>query len=123
VSTAIALLAFAPPWLSSRFSTHALEGSSSTSSDLRWARRFDPLTVEPYVVQAHIAPTPAAAIPPLVKAAKKEPRAVEVRFELGLAYLRAKRPVEARRELRAALALEPGADSIERALRSVTRRQ
>jgi hypothetical protein len=123
VSAAIALLAFTPPWLSSRLSTHALEGSSSTSSDLRWARRLDPLTVEPYVVQAHIAPTPAAAIPPLVKAAQKEPRAVEVRFELGLAYLRAKRPLEARRELRAALALEPGADSIERALRSVPRRQ
>ena len=84
-AVAAALLAFAPPWLSSRLSTHALEGSSSTSSDLRWARRLDPLTVEPYVVQAHIAPTPAAAIPPLVKAAKKEPRAVEVRFELGLA--------------------------------------
>jgi O-antigen ligase/polysaccharide polymerase Wzy-like membrane protein len=123
VAIAVAVLAFAPPWLSSRLSAHALEGSSSAASDLRWARRLDALSVQPYETQAHIAPTPAAAIPPLRKAARKEPRAVEVRFELGLAYLAAKRPREARRELRAALRLEPGSESIERALRSVPPRQ
>jgi O-antigen ligase len=123
VAIAVALLAFLPPWLSSRLSTHALEGSSSAASDLRWARRLDPLSVEPYVIQAHIARSPAAAIPPLRKAAEKEPRGVEVRYELGLAYLRAGRIPEARRELRAALALEPGAPAIERALRRVPRRQ
>jgi tetratricopeptide (TPR) repeat protein len=123
VAIAVALFAFMPPWLSARLSTHALEGSSSAASDLRWARRLDPLSVEPYVIEAHIARSPAAAIPPLRKAAEKEPRAVEVRYELGLAYLRAGRLPEARRELRAALALEPGAPAIERALRRVPRRQ
>jgi O-antigen ligase len=123
VAIAVALFAFMPPWLSARLSTHALEGSSSVTSDLRWARRLDPLSVEPYVIQAHIARSPAAAIPPLRKAAEKEPRAVEVRYELGLAYLRAGRLPEARRALRAALALEPGAPAIERALRRVPRRQ
>jgi len=123
VSAAVALLAFAPPWLSSRLSSHVLEGSPSPASDLRWARRLDPLAVEPYLTQAHVAASPAAAIPPLRKAVEKEPRAVEVHFELGVAYLRARRFAEARRELQAALALEPGAPEIEQVLRRVPRRQ
>ena len=123
VAAALALLAFGPPWLSARLSSHALSGSSSAASDLRWARRLDPLTVEPYMVESHIANTRADAILPLRQAAAKEPRAVEVRFELGLAYLRARRLREARRELRVALALEPGAPAIEQALKRVTRRQ
>jgi hypothetical protein len=117
-----ALLAFAPPWLSARLSTHALESSSSPTADLRWARRLDSLSVEPYLVEASIAPTPVAALPPLRKAAEKEPRAVDVRYQLGLGYLRARRAADARRELRAALRLEPGEPSIERALSRVPHR-
>jgi hypothetical protein len=111
-----ATLVFAPPWLSARFSSQALESSSSRAADLRWARRLDPLSVEPYLVEASIAPTPAAALPALLKAAEKEPRAVDVRYQLGIGYLRARRLGAARRELRAALRLEPGEPSIERAL-------
>jgi hypothetical protein len=118
-----AVLAFTPPWLSSRFSSHALGSSSSPASDLRWARRLDPLSVEPYLVQAEIAPTPAAALKPLLKAAAKEPRSVDVRFELGLGYARAHRLRAARRELRLALRLEPGAPTIEQALSRLRRRQ
>ena len=59
--------------------------------------------------QAKIAPTPAAALEPLRKAAAKEPRSVDARFELALGYLRAHRLTAARRELRLALRLEPGA--------------
>ena len=121
-AVAAAVLAFAPPWLSSRLSSHALEGSSSPASDLRWARRLDPLSVEPYLVQAKIAPTPAAALEPLRKAAAKEPRSVDARFELALGYLRAHRLTAARRELRLALRLEPGAPAIEQALRRVQHR-
>lgn len=117
-----AVLAFAPPWLSSRLSSHALESSSSPASDLRWARRLDPLSVEPYLVQAEVAPTPAAALEPLLKAAAKEPRSVDVRYELGLGYLRAHRLRAARRELRVALRLEPGAPAIEQALSRLPRR-
>ncbi|HEY7018493.1 MAG TPA: tetratricopeptide repeat protein [Gaiellaceae bacterium] len=120
-AVAVALLALLPPWLSARLSSHALESSSSTASDLRWARRLDPLSVDPYLVQAQIAPTPAAALPPLRKAVAKEPRSADVRFELGQAYLRAGRPADARRELRAALALDPQADAIRRALLSAQR--
>ena len=117
-----ALLVFAPPWLAARFASHALQSSSSPATDLRWARRLDPLSVEPYLVEASIAPTPAAALPPLRKAAENEPRSVEVRYQLGLGYLRAHRLAAARRELRAALRLEPGEPSIERALSRVQRR-
>ena len=122
-AVAAALLAFAPPWLSSRFSNHALESSSSPASDLRWARRLDPLSVEPYFVQAKIAPTPAAALEPLRKAVAKEPRSVDARFELALGYLQAHRLPAARRELRLALRLEPGAPAIEQALSRAQRRQ
>jgi O-antigen ligase len=122
-AVAVALLAFAPPWLSARLSSHALQGSSSPESDLRWARRLDPLSVEPYLIQAGIAPTPAAALAPLRKAAAKEPRSVDVRFQLGVGYGRAGDRAAARRELQAALRLEPGEPSIQRALRSVSPRQ
>ena len=121
-AVAVAVLAFAPPWLSSRLSSHALEGSSAPASDLRWARRLDPLSVEPYLVAANIAPTPAAALAPLRQAAAKEPRSVDVRFELALGYLRAHRLAAARRELHLALMLEPGAPAIEQALSRVQHR-
>jgi len=121
-AVAAAVLAFAPPWLSSRLSNHALESSSSPASDLRWARRLDPLSVEPYLVQSKIAPAPAAALEPLLKAVAKEPRSVDVHFELALGYVRAHRLGAARRELRRALRLEPGAPSIEQALNRLTRR-
>ena len=120
-SAAVALILFAPPWLSATLSNSALDGSSSPGSDLRWARRLDPLSVEPYVVAASLARTPKEAIPPLRTAARKEPRSVDQRFQLGLAYLRANRPADARRELKAALLLQPGEPSIERAIRRVGR--
>jgi hypothetical protein len=122
VAVAAALLAFAPPWLSTRLSDQALESSSSRASDLRWARRLDPLSVQPYFVEAQTAPTPVAAIAPLRKAVGKQPRSAEARYELGLAYARAGRPAEARAQLRAALALSPRAAEIQDALRRVTQR-
>jgi O-antigen ligase len=122
VAVAAAVLAFAPPWLSARLSDEALESSSSRASDLRWARRLDPLSVQPYFVEAQTAPTPAAAIAPLRKAVDKQPRSAEARYELGLAYARAGRPADARAELRAALALSPRAVEIQDALRRVTQR-
>ncbi|HET7555980.1 MAG TPA: O-antigen ligase family protein [Gaiellaceae bacterium] len=122
-SAAVAFVLFAPPWLSATLSSSALDGSSSPGTDLRWARRLDPLSVEPYVVAASIARTPAEAVPPLQTAARKEPRSVDTRFQLGLAYLRANRRAAARRELQAALRLEPREASIERALRRVGRAQ
>ena len=116
VAAAVALLAFAPPWLSARLSDQALSSSGSRAANLRWARRLDPLSLQPYFVEAQTAASPDAAIPPLRKAVAKEPRSAEARYELGLAYARAGRAREARQELRRALALSPRAVEIRDAL-------
>jgi O-antigen ligase len=115
-AAAIALLAFAPPWLSARYTDRAYADPPHAGYDLRWARRLDPLSTAPYEAQAVLARSPAD-IPPLETAVRKEPRQVELRFELGLAYLRAGRKADARRELRTALELYPRSPDIPKALR------
>lgn len=119
VAAAVAVLAFAPPWLSARLSDQALGHSGSRATDLRWARRLDPLSVQPYFVAAQTARTPDAAIGPLRRAVEKQPRSAEARYELGLAYERAGLRRDARAELRRALALSPRAEEIRDALRRV----
>ena len=116
VVAAVALLAFAPPWLSARYADRAYGDPARAASDLRWARRLDPLSTDPYLAQAALARSPQD-IPPLQAAVRKEPRQVELRFELGLAYLRAGRKADARHELRAALRLYPRSPDIPKALR------
>jgi hypothetical protein len=116
VAGALALLAFAPPWLSARYADRAYGDPAHAASDLRWARRLDPLSTQPYEAQAALAPSPRD-IPPLETAVRKEPRQVELHFGLGLAYLRAGRKADARRELETALKLAPRSDDIRKALR------
>jgi hypothetical protein len=113
----VALLVLAPPWLSAKLTSHAFSAGSAAADDLRWARRLDPLSTGPYLAQAALAPRPADALAPLRRAVEKEPRSSGLRYELGLAYLRAGRRAAARRELRAALALDPRDDLIVRTLR------
>ena len=75
---ALAVLAFAPPWLSSRLTSRALQGSSpSPARDLQRARQLDPLSVAPMTAEAALAACAAEAIPPLERAAELEPRSVE----------------------------------------------
>jgi predicted Zn-dependent protease len=119
VAVAVAVLAFAPPWLSARLAEQALESSASRASNLRWARRLDPLSVQPYFVEAQTVATPGAAIAPLRKAVDKQPRSAEARYELGLAYERAGQPRAARAELRRALALSPRSQEIRDASRRI----
>jgi O-Antigen ligase/Tetratricopeptide repeat len=110
---AAALLAFAPPWLSARYTARALEQPAPEAADeLQWARRLDPLSTE-----AELADSPAQAIPPLVDAVGREPRSVALRYLLGLAYLDTGRPQDARRELREAQRLSPRSEAVQRALR------
>lgn len=113
-----AVLLFAPPWLSSRYTARALEQTSAEAADdLRWARRLDPLSVEPLVAEAELAPSPKQAIPPLEEAVEREPRSVGPRYLLGLAYLDAGRSSAARRELRRAVRLAPRSYAVRQALR------
>jgi hypothetical protein len=109
----LALVGFAPPWLSARL---------ADQGDIHWAKRLDPLSVDPYLVVAGRAGSPAAAIAPLQEAVRKEPRVVELRFNLGLAYARARRWRLARAELLEARRLDPREPRIAEALQRLPKR-
>jgi O-antigen ligase len=115
----VGLLLFAPPWLSARFTSRAYDAApAAAADDLRWARRLDPLAVEPYLAQAALAARPAQAVPPLRRAVTKEPRVAELHYLLGRALLDAGRRAEARAELREALRLYPNDELARSTLRS-----
>ena len=115
---AASLLLFAPPWLSSRYTARALgQNAAAAKDELRWARRLDPLSIDPLVAEAELAPSPERAIAPLRRAVEREPRSVGPRYLLGVTYLDASRPAEGRRELREALRLAPRSDTVRDALR------
>ena len=87
-AVAAAVLAFAPPWLSARLSSHALEGSSSPASDLRWARRLDPLSTEPYLVAGRARADAGGGRDPAARGGPPRSRARWAsRYELALGYL------------------------------------
>jgi hypothetical protein len=117
VAAFVALFAFAPPWLSSRLVERAYDAPtvSEARDDLRWARRLDPLSVDPYLAETAIVDSPAD-IPPLRRAVAKEPRSAELHFLLGLALLDAGRDADAREELRIALSFSPRDEAIRSAL-------
>jgi O-antigen ligase len=98
---------FVPPWLSAELTTRALAHPEVAATDLRWARRLDPLATEPLVVRAGLAGGGAASVAPLEQAVKMEPRSVGLQFGLGVTYLRAGRRAQARRTLEKAHALDP----------------
>jgi len=106
----VGLLAFMPPWLSARL---AVRGQTA------WAKRLDPLSVDPYVAQAARSPTPQGAIDQLRSAVRKEPRVVELRFALASAFRRAGKKQAARAELLQAKRLDPGEPRIDEALRAM----
>ena len=57
-----AVVAFLPPWLSSRVTSSVLTGAAEVGS-LRWARALDPLAVEPYLAEAAVASRPVRGDP------------------------------------------------------------
>ena len=115
----VALLLFAPPWLSGRV-TDRVSTRDAPVASLAWARRLDPLALEPLLVEARLAPTPAQAVVPLERAVEKEPRNAAVRYLLGLAYLDAGRKTDARAELLQAHRLYPRSDEILQAIARTT---
>lgn len=113
----LAAVVFAPPWLSARLIRFGLDDRDPAA--LRWAHRLDPVSVEPWLAEARLAPTAGAALVPLERARVRAPRSLAVRYLLGTAYLRAGEPAAARRELETALALHPGDPAVLRALGTV----
>jgi O-Antigen ligase len=116
-ATAVAaVVLLAPAWLSARLTQRALLEPARAEQDLRLARRLDPLSVQPLLAEAAVAPTRAAALAPLREAKEREPRSVAVRYRLGVTLLELGRRAEARRELEAAAALAPREELIRNAL-------
>jgi cytochrome c-type biogenesis protein CcmH/NrfG len=112
-SVLVALVLFVPPWLSARLTDRG---------QIRWAKRLDPISVDPYVAEAARASTPRAAAAALERAVRKEPRVVELRFDLGLAYQRAHQLRKARAALLEAKRLDPRELRIDEALKSLPKR-
>jgi hypothetical protein len=118
VAAAVAVLAFAPVWVSASITSHVAEHpGSDPHADLAWARRLDPLSTDPLVTEAQLAKTPAAELSPLRRAVSKEPQAAALRYLLGDALLRAGQEQAARRELDEAHRLAPRDPLIAAALR------
>jgi hypothetical protein len=119
---AAAVVMFAPPWLSSRFSARALEEPRGEATDeLRWARRLDPLAVDPLVAESKLATSPSAEIEALRRAVDMQPRTLALHYLLGLAYLDAGSRTEAIAELQVARRLAPRSPHVARALRQALR--
>ena len=109
----VAVLLFVPPWLSARFADHG---------DFSAAKALDPLSIDPYRLEASEAATPRAAVEQLEAAVRKEPHVADVRYELGLAYVRAREVRRARAALLEALRLAPGDPQIAEALKRLPKR-
>jgi hypothetical protein len=113
----VAALAFLPPWLSARLTSWARSHPASAATDLRWARRLDPLSIEPLVAQYELSRSPRQKIDAARRAIDREPDWVLPHYLLGLAYLADHRKGPARRELALAHRLDPREQLIVRALR------
>ena len=101
LAVVVAVVAFVPPWLSARLTDRR---------DFRWAKRLDPLSVDLYVAQG--------TIESLQEAVRKEPRVVELRFDLARAYLRARETRRAKAAFEAAHRLDPRNAEITKALKN-----
>ncbi len=61
-------------WISSKLTSQALAEPPDAARDLRWARRFDPLSVEPFIARTTLARTPRERIEPLEEALARAQR-------------------------------------------------
>ena len=103
----VGLIAFVPPWFSGRYTQRAARGGVGVPGDVSWAKRLDPLAVEPYVVQATYSRNLTEALVPLGKAVDLQPRNVAVRYLYGINLLKLHRLREAHEQLFVAHRLSP----------------
>jgi hypothetical protein len=85
---AVALIAFVPPWLSARYTQRAARGGVGAHGDIAWAKRLDPLSIEPYVLEATYSPNLQAALVPLREAVELQPRSYAARYLYGINLLK-----------------------------------
>lgn len=121
---ALAVVAFLPVWLSAHLvrSAQSDPSASRRESDLRWARCLDPLATSVLVARAADATSYAEQVHALAKAVSMEPRQAPLRYLLGVVELNGGHGPAARRQLRRALALDPGDPIVEQALGLATQR-
>jgi O-Antigen ligase len=117
VAVLAGVLAFSPPWLSSRLVERAHDQPTleAAQDDLRWARRLDPLAVSPLLTESVLVGSPQN-VQVLRRAAAKQPRNAELHFLLGLALIDAGQREAAVRELQIARGLSPRDEAIQGAL-------
>jgi tetratricopeptide (TPR) repeat protein len=123
VALATLLLLF-PPWISARLTDNvqAAGGGPDAASDLKWARRLDPLSLVPDFVEARYAGSVEEAARALERAVEKEPRYGVGHYHLGVLYLRLGRYDDARSSLQRAAELIPGDATVQLALAQTRRR-
>jgi len=125
----VALIAFVPPWLGSRYSQRAAKGGAlrvaraeprrheCDQGDVAWAKRLDPLSVEPYLAEATWSPNLEAAVEALRRAVDVQPRSFAARYLLGINLLKVGRLEEGREQLFAAYRLSPRDPYVREALK------
>ncbi|MDX6514020.1 MAG: hypothetical protein QOE36_3524 [Gaiellaceae bacterium] len=101
------LLLLGLPWLSARLTQQAARGPSNAAADLRWARRLDPLSLDPILVENDLARTPQEKIRALKRGLALEPDYVSLQAAIGRAYLAAGDKAAALKALRHAVRLDP----------------
>ena len=102
----LAVLAFAPPYLSARLTTQGLQ--SREPSQLTWAARLDPLSTAPDIARYGLAATPAERLQIAARLVRRRPRAIAFQYLLGESLLAVGRRAAAREAFTRALALHPG---------------
>lgn len=107
VVAAVAVVAFVPVWLAGNLTREAFFDPAGARDHLRLATRLDPLSTDAYVMRSRVDRDPAARLRAIEHAVELEPRRFDLHYQLGVAYLNAGRPDEARRELRTAARLDP----------------
>jgi len=120
LAVALALFAFAPPWLAHQYVV-AAASARDPGSDLAHARTLDPLSLDPYWVEWRRADGAAGRVAALRRAHSREPLAVPVLYQLGLAYEQLGRRADALRALRRAAELAPRQRTIRKALLTASR--
>ena len=103
----VGLIAFVPPWLAARYTIRAARGGPGVHGDVVWAKRLDPLSIEPYVAQATWSPNLQASVEELGKAVELQPRSYAARYLYGINLLKLGRLPEAREQLFEAHRLAP----------------
>jgi hypothetical protein len=103
----LSLIAFVPSWLAANYAQRAAKGGVGLQGDIDWAKRLDPLAIEPYVAQARWSGNLENALVPLSQAVELQPRSVAARYLYGIDLLKVGRLAEAHDQLFIAWQLSP----------------